>query len=94
MENPRRFFHEISLLGIYVGFADTVVMADIPEPSRHLPAVAGRVGRRVGSSCACCVVFGLRSINSSFAIADYFFGNTPEHAYIQPGTIGNPSQPT
>jgi len=48
---------------------------------------AGRAGRRSGSSCA--VLVASSSPLDQFIIRhpDYFFGNTPEHAFIQPDNL-------
>jgi DEAD/DEAH box helicase domain-containing protein len=48
---------------------------------------AGRAGRRSGSSCA--VLVASSSPLDQFIVRhpDYFFGNTPEHAFIQPDNL-------
>jgi len=48
---------------------------------------AGRAGRRSGSSCA--VMVASSSPLDQFIVRhpDYFFGNTPEHAFIQPDNL-------
>jgi DEAD/DEAH box helicase domain-containing protein len=74
-------------LGIDVGSLDTVVMAGYPGTIAATWQRAGRVGRRSGSSCA--VLVASSSPLDQFIVRhpDYFFGNTPEHAYIQPDNL-------
>lgn len=74
-------------LGIDVGSLDTVVMAGYPGSIAGTWQRAGRAGRRSGSSCA--VMVASSSPLDQFIIRhpDYFFGNTPEHAYIQPDNL-------
>jgi DEAD/DEAH box helicase domain-containing protein len=71
-------------LGIDVGSLDTVVMAGYPGTIAATWQRAGRAGRRSGSSCA--VLVASSSPLDQFIVRnpDYFFGNTPEHAFIQP----------
>src|ERR1700723_1910810 len=74
-------------LGIDVGSLDTVVMTGYPGTIAATWQRAGRAGRRSGSSCA---VLGASSAPlDQFIIRhpDYFFGNTPEHAFIQPDNL-------
>ena len=74
-------------LGIDVGSLDTVVMAGYPGSIAGTWQRAGRAGRRSGSSCA--VMVASSSPLDQFIIRhpDYFFGNTPEHAFIQPDNL-------
>ncbi len=74
-------------LGIDVGSLDTVVMAGYPGSIAGTWQRAGRAGRRSGSSCA--VMVASSSPLDQFIVrhADYFFGNTPEHAFIQPDNL-------
>ncbi len=74
-------------LGIDVGSLDTVVMAGYPGSIAGTWQRAGRAGRRSGSSCA--VMVASSSPLDQFIVRhpDYFFGNTPEHAYIQPDNL-------
>src|SRR3984893_10735122 len=74
-------------LGIDVGSLDAVVMAGYPGTIAGTWQRAGRAGRRSGSSCAVMVASSgpidqLRGRNP-----DYFFGSTPEHAFIQPDNL-------
>src|SRR6202166_3715984 len=74
-------------LGIDVGSLDTVVMAGYPGTIAATWQRAGRAGRRSGSSCA--VMVASSSPLDQFIVRhpDYFFGNTPEHAFIQPDNL-------
>jgi DEAD/DEAH box helicase domain-containing protein len=74
-------------LGIDVGSLDSVVMAGYPGTIATTWQRAGRAGRRSGSSCA--VMVASSSPLDQFIVRhpDYFFGNTPEHAYIQPDNL-------
>jgi DEAD/DEAH box helicase domain-containing protein len=74
-------------LGIDVGSLDAVVMAGYPGTIAATWQRAGRAGRRSGSSCA--VLVASSSPLDQFIIRhpDYFFGNTPEHAFIQPDNL-------
>ncbi|HYL64963.1 MAG TPA: DEAD/DEAH box helicase [Candidatus Methylomirabilis sp.] len=74
-------------LGIDVGSLDAVVMAGYPGSIAATWQRAGRAGRRSGSSCA--VMVASSSALDQFMVRnpDYFFGTTPEHAYIQPDNL-------
>ena len=74
-------------LGIDVGSLDSVVMAGYPGTIAATWQRAGRAGRRSGSSCA--VLVASSSPLDQFIIRhpDYFFRNTPEHAFIQPDNL-------
>jgi DEAD/DEAH box helicase domain-containing protein len=74
-------------LGIDVGSLDTAVMAGYAGTIAATWQRAGRAGRRSGSSCA--VLVASSSPLDQFIVRhpDYFFGNTPEHAYIQPDNL-------
>ena len=74
-------------LGIDVGSLDTVVMAGYPGTIAATWQRSGRAGRRSGSSCA--VLVASSSPLDQFIVRhpDYFFGNTPEHAFIQPDNL-------
>jgi len=74
-------------LGIDVGSLDAVVMAGYPGTIAATWQRAGRAGRRNGSSCA--VLVASSSPLDQFIVRhpDYFFGNTPEHAFIQPDNL-------
>jgi DEAD/DEAH box helicase domain-containing protein len=74
-------------LGIDVGSLDAVVMAGYPGSIAATWQRAGRAGRRNDSSCA--VMVASSSPLDQFIVRnpEYFFGNTPEHAYIQPDNL-------
>jgi DEAD/DEAH box helicase domain-containing protein len=74
-------------LGIDVGSLDTVVMAGYPGTIAATWQRAGRAGRRSGSSCAVFVASSAPLDQFIVRHPDYFFGNTPEHAFIQPDNL-------
>src|SRR6202041_3207368 len=74
-------------LGIDVGSLDTVVMAGYPGSIAGTWQRAGRAGRRSGSSCAVMVASSSPLDQYMVRHPDYFFGNTPEHAFIQPDNL-------
>ena len=74
-------------LGIDVGSLDAVVMAGYPGSIAATWQRAGRAGRRSGSSCAVLVASSAPLDQFIVRHPDYFFGNTPEHAYIQPDNL-------
>jgi DEAD/DEAH box helicase domain-containing protein len=74
-------------LGIDVGSLDAVVMAGYPGTIAATWQRAGRAGRRSGSSCAVMVASSAPLDQFIVRHPDYFFGNTPEHAFIQPDNL-------
>src|SRR5579859_2864903 len=74
-------------LGIDVGSLDGVVMAGYPGTIAATWQRAGRAGRRSGSSCAVMVASSAPLDQYIVKHPDYFFGNTPEHAFIQPDNL-------
>jgi DEAD/DEAH box helicase domain-containing protein len=74
-------------LGIDIGSLDTVVMAAYPGTIAGTWQRAGRAGRRSGSSCAVMVASSAPLDQYIVRNPDYFFGNTPEHAFIQPDNL-------
>ena len=74
-------------LGIDVGSLDTVVMAGYPGTIAATWQRAGRAGRRSGSSCAVLVASSAPLDQYVVRHPDYFFGNTPEQAFIQPDNL-------
>jgi DEAD/DEAH box helicase domain-containing protein len=74
-------------LGIDVGSLDAAVMAGYPGTIAGTWQRAGRAGRRSGSSCA--VLVASSSPLDQFIVRhpDYFFGGSPEHAFIQPDNL-------
>jgi DEAD/DEAH box helicase domain-containing protein len=74
-------------LGIDVGSLDAVVMAGYPGTIAATWQRAGRAGRRSGSACAVLVASSAPLDQFIVRHPDYFFGNTPEHAFIQPDNL-------
>jgi DEAD/DEAH box helicase domain-containing protein len=74
-------------LGIDVGSLDTVVMAGYPGTIAATWQRAGRAGRRSGSSCTVLVASSAPLDQYIIRHPDYFFGNTPEQAFIQPDNL-------
>jgi DEAD/DEAH box helicase domain-containing protein len=74
-------------LGIDVGSLDAVVMAGYPGTIAATWQRAGRAGRRNGSSCAALVASSAPLDQFIVRHPDYFFGNTPEQAFIQPDNL-------
>jgi DEAD/DEAH box helicase domain-containing protein len=74
-------------LGIDVGSLDAVVMAGYPGTIAGTWQRAGRAGRRSGSSCAVMVASSAPLDQFMVRNPDYFFGRTPEHAFIQPDNL-------
>ena len=74
-------------LGIDVGSLDAVVMAGYPGTIAATWQRAGRAGRRSGSSCAVMVASSAPLDQFMVRNPDYFFGRTPEHAFIQPDNL-------
>jgi DEAD/DEAH box helicase domain-containing protein len=74
-------------LGIDVGSLDTVVMTGYPGTIAATWQRAGRAGRRSGTSCAVLVASSAPLDQFIIRHPDYFFGNTPEHAFIQPDNL-------
>ena len=74
-------------LGIDIGSLDSVVMAGYPGTIAGTWQRAGRAGRRSGSSCAVLVASSAPLDQFIVRHPDYFFGNTPEHAFIQPDNL-------
>jgi DEAD/DEAH box helicase domain-containing protein len=74
-------------LGIDVGSLDVTVMAGYPGTIAATWQRAGRAGRRNGSSCAVMVASSAPLDQFMVRHPDYFFGNTPEQAFIQPDNL-------
>jgi DEAD/DEAH box helicase domain-containing protein len=74
-------------LGIDIGTLDACVMAGYAGSIASTWQRAGRAGRRSGTSCA--VLVASSSPLDQFIVQhpDYFFGRTPEHAYVQPDNL-------
>src|SRR5579862_1970288 len=74
-------------LGIDVGSLDAVVMAGYPGTLASTWQRAGRAGRRSGTSCAVFVASSAPIDQFIVQNPDYFFGQTPESAFIQPNNL-------
>jgi DEAD/DEAH box helicase domain-containing protein len=74
-------------LGIDSGSLDAVVMAGYPGTLASTWQRAGRAGRRNEASCAVFVASSAPIDQFIVQNPDYFFGRTPEHAFIQPNNL-------
>ena len=74
-------------LGIDVGSLDAAVLAGYPGTIASTWQRAGRAGRRTGSSCAVLVASSAPLDQFIVRHPDYFFGRSPEHAFIQPDNL-------
>ena len=74
-------------LGIDVGSLDATVMAGYPGTIAATWQRAGRAGRRSGGSCVVMVASSAPLDQFIVRHPDYFFGNAPEHAFIQPDNL-------
>ena len=74
-------------LGIDVGSLDATIMAGYPGTIASTWQRAGRAGRRSGSSCAVLVASSSPLDQFIAQHPDYFFGRSPEHAYVQPDNL-------
>ena len=74
-------------LGIDVGSLDACVMAGYPGSIASTWQRAGRAGRRSGISCAVLVASSAPLDQFIVQHPDYFFGNPPEQAHIQPDNL-------
>jgi DEAD/DEAH box helicase domain-containing protein len=74
-------------LGIDIGSLDAAVMAGYAGSIASTWQRAGRAGRRTGASCAVLVASSAPLDQFIVQHPDYFFGRSPEHAYIQPDNL-------
>src|SRR4029077_9148528 len=74
-------------LGIDVGSLDATIMAGYAGTIASTWQRAGRAGRRSGTSCAVLVASSLPLDQFIINHPDYFFGRSPEHAFIQPDNL-------
>jgi DEAD/DEAH box helicase domain-containing protein len=74
-------------LGIDVGSLDATIMAGYAGTIASTWQRAGRAGRRSGSSCAVLVASSAPLDQFIVRHPDYFFGRSPEHAFIQPDNL-------
>ncbi len=74
-------------LGIDIGSLDAVVMAGYPGTIASSWQRAGRAGRRQSTSAAVLVASSAPLDQYIVEHPDYFFGRSPEHAYINPENL-------
>jgi len=74
-------------LGIDIGSLDACVMAGYAGSIASTWQRAGRAGRRSGTSCAVLVASSAPIDQFIVQHPDYFFGRSPEHAFIQPDNL-------
>ncbi len=74
-------------LGIDIGSLDAAVMAGYAGSIASTWQRAGRAGRRNGASCAVLVASSAPLDQFIVQHPDYFFGRSPEHAYVQPDNL-------
>lgn len=74
-------------LGIDIGSLDAVVMAGYPGTIASTWQRAGRAGRRQSTSAAVMVASSAPLDQYIVEHPDYFFGRSPEHAYINPDNL-------
>ncbi len=74
-------------LGIDIGSLDAVVMAGYPGTIASSWQRAGRAGRRQSASAAVLVASSAPLDQYIVEHPDYFFGRSPEHAYVNPENL-------
>jgi DEAD/DEAH box helicase domain-containing protein len=74
-------------LGIDIGSLDACVMAGYAGSIASTWQRAGRAGRRSGTSCAVLVASSAPIDQFIVQHPEYFFGSSPEHAYIEPDNL-------
>jgi len=74
-------------LGIDIGSLDAVVMAGYPGTIASSWQRAGRAGRRQGTSAAVLVASSAPLDQYIVEHPDFFFGRSPEHAFINPENL-------
>jgi len=74
-------------LGIDIGSLDAAVMAGYPGTIASTWQRAGRAGRRSGTSCAVLVASSAPLDQFIIQHPDYFFGRSPEHAFVHPDNL-------
>jgi DEAD/DEAH box helicase domain-containing protein len=70
-----------------IGSLDACVMAGYAGSIASTWQRAGRAGRRNGTSCAVLVASSAPLDQFIVQHPDYFFGRSPEHAYVQPDNL-------
>jgi DEAD/DEAH box helicase domain-containing protein len=74
-------------LGVDIGALDVVVMAGYPGSIASTWQRMGRAGRRHAASLAVLVASSAPVDQYVIEHPDYFFGRSPEHAYINPNNL-------
>ena len=74
-------------LGIDIGSLDACVMAGYAGSIASTWQRAGRAGRRNGTSCAVMVASSAPLDQFIVQHPEYFFGRSPEHAFVQPDNL-------
>jgi DEAD/DEAH box helicase domain-containing protein len=74
-------------LGVDIGSLDAVVLAGYPGTIASTWQRAGRAGRRQSASAAVLVASSAPLDQYVVEHPDYFFGRSPEHAYINPENL-------
>src|SRR5690349_2706523 len=74
-------------LGIDIGSLDAVVMAGYPGTIASSWQRAGRAGRRQSTSAAVMVASSAPLDQYIVEHPEYFFGRSPEHAYVNPDNL-------
>ncbi len=74
-------------LGIDIGSLDTAVLAGYPGTLASVWQRAGRAGRGSGASAAVLVASSAPLDQFIVQNPDYFFGRSPEHAFINPDNL-------
>ncbi len=74
-------------LGIDIGSLDACVMAGYAGSITSTWQRAGRAGRRSGTSCAVLVASSAPIDQFIVQHPEYFFGSSPEHAYVEPDNL-------
>jgi DEAD/DEAH box helicase domain-containing protein len=73
--------------GIDIGTLDATVLAGYPGSIASTWQRAGRAGRRSGTSCAVMVASSAPLDQFIVNHPEYFFGRSPENAYVQPDNL-------
>ncbi|HEY6290626.1 MAG TPA: DEAD/DEAH box helicase [Terriglobia bacterium] len=74
-------------LGIDIGSLDVAVLAGYPGTIASTWQRAGRAGRREGTSAAVLVASSAPLDQFMVQNADYFFGRSPEHGFVNPDNL-------